>query len=135
MATQARDLARITQPLRALRRQRQTTQNPEILATMATMSRPRYVAYLMVTLFTSVLAVVGMVCVLLAQNERFSAKFFTWGQTAACTLEFAQNLTDAGMMNEESDSATKPLNWETLLQYLLWFSNQCGNVQYNTTLP
>ena len=103
----------LTEPLRRLNNRR--SDNSE--AQLATMSRNRFMAIQLISMFT----LVTMVVVTLLSNDQMQQKILHWGQTADCLL----NNTSDVPLPREGEPVT-PADWAKVLDFLLMLKRQCS---------
>ena len=89
-------------------------------AQLATMSRPRFVTFQLVTLTTALFTCLTVLALALMKNTELQKRLLNWGSTADCIL----NHTDPLLTNE--DSAAAESGWTTLFNLVLHLSQQCG---------
>lgn len=91
---------------------------------LATMSRPRFVTFQLVTLTTAFLTCLTVLGVALLKNTELQNKILNWGDTASCILNNTQ--TDLSLMKEDPDTGYKAFDWNSMIQLLLQLGSQCG---------
>ena len=92
---------------------------------LATMSRPRFVTFQLVTLSTAFLTCLTVLGLALLKNSELQNKILNyWGNTATCILNNTQN--DLGVMIEKNKAESETFDLTSLFQLLLQLGGQCG---------
>lgn len=90
---------------------------------LATMSRPRFVTFQLVTLTTAFLTCLTVLGLALLKNSELQNKILSyWGNAASCIL----NTTETDLQLMKGDPETESLNWTSLFRLLLQLGSQCG---------
>ena len=99
---------------------------------MATMSRPRFVTFQLVTLTTAFLTCLTVLGLAVLKNTELQDRILNWGDTASCILNVSQ--TDLHLTKENPDAELTVFDWNHLLQVLLQLGTQCSSTSDpNTT--
>lgn len=98
-------------------------------AQLATMSRPRFVTFQLVTLTTAFLTCLTVLGLAVVKNTELQDRILNWGDTASCLLNVSQ--TDLHLTKEDPDTELTVFDWNHLLQLILQLGTQCS--AHNTT--